>query len=94
MSRPSLRDAIDAMCKSCIYDPGSGDGAWRQQVRSCSSSNCPLHSVRPAPVRARKALQVASPAGLGAVGAAGRGSALPAAGIGLNDTTVDERRAA
>lgn len=44
---PSLRNAIDAMCRACIYDPGSGTGAWREQVSACSSSNCPLHPVRP-----------------------------------------------
>jgi hypothetical protein len=43
----SLRAAINAMCKSCIYDPGSGNGGWREQVSACSSSNCPLHLVRP-----------------------------------------------
>lgn len=49
MSRPSLRDAIDAQCKGCIYDPIS-PGTWREQVGCCSSSNCPLHSVRPLPI--------------------------------------------
>lgn len=44
---PSLRRAIDAKCKSCIYDPRSGGGTWRQQVAACTSSNCPLHPVRP-----------------------------------------------
>lgn len=44
---PSLRAAINAKCKSCIHDPGSGGGTWREQVTACSSSNCPLHSVRP-----------------------------------------------
>lgn len=44
---PSLRAAIDAKCKSCIYDPASGNGGWREQVSACSSSNCPLHPVRP-----------------------------------------------
>lgn len=43
----SLRSAIDAMCRACIHDPGSGNGAWREQVSACSSSNCPLHPVRP-----------------------------------------------
>lgn len=45
--RPSLRAAIDAMCKSCIYDPGNGNGTWREQVEACLSSNCPLHPLRP-----------------------------------------------
>lgn len=43
----SLRSAIDAMCRACIYDPGSGNGTWREQVTACSSSSCPLHLVRP-----------------------------------------------
>jgi hypothetical protein len=46
MSRPSLRAAIDAKCKSCIYDPGAA-GNWREQVSDCSSANCPLHPLRP-----------------------------------------------
>ena len=45
---PSLRPAIDRKCKSCLYDPGArGCGCWREQVEACSSSNCPLHAVRP-----------------------------------------------
>jgi len=47
-SRPSLRDAIDAHCRACIFDPGT-NGGWREQVASCSSSNCHLHAVRPMP---------------------------------------------
>lgn len=46
MSGRSLRAAIDAKCKSCIHDPWSR-GNWREQVSACSSSNCPLHPVRP-----------------------------------------------
>lgn len=53
MTRPSLRAAIDAMCKNCIYDPIS-PGTWREQVEGCSSSNCPLHAVRPIPIAAAK----------------------------------------
>lgn len=53
MTRPSLRAAIDAMCKGCIYDPIS-PGTWREQVEGCSSSNCPLHPVRPVSVAATK----------------------------------------
>ena len=48
MNRPSLRAAIDAKCKSCIYDPGAR-GNWREQVSGCSSANCPLHALRPIP---------------------------------------------
>ena len=92
--RRSLRSAVNAMCKSCIYDPGSGDGAWRQQVQSCSSSNCPLHLVRPMPVKTRKTLRIALPVGLGTPTAAGPASALPVSAMGLNDDISDERRAA
>lgn len=47
MSGPrSLRAAIDAMCKRCIYDPGA-HGNWREQVSECSSTGCPLHPLRP-----------------------------------------------
>lgn len=45
--RPSLRGAIDAMCKSCIYDPVAGKGTWRQQVEACTAPHCPLFAVRP-----------------------------------------------
>jgi len=54
MSRPSLRAAINSMCRNCLYDPGNGEGAWREQVQACSSSNCALHPVRPLPVKAGK----------------------------------------
>ena len=43
----SLRNAINAKCRSCIYDPESGCGTWREQVTKCASANCPLHPVRP-----------------------------------------------
>lgn len=46
LTRPSLRAAVNAMCKSCIYDPDSS-GSWRQQVRECTAAQCPLHPVRP-----------------------------------------------
>jgi hypothetical protein len=38
VTRPSLRQAIDNMCRGCIYDRGHG-GTWREQVAECSSSN-------------------------------------------------------
>ena len=47
MSGRSLRAAVNAKCRSCIYDPGSGNGTWREQVEACSSSNGPLHPFRP-----------------------------------------------
>jgi|GEM_PF-1462760 len=49
-SKPSLRAAINAKCKDCTYDPLSGGGTWREQVAQCSSVNCPLWPVRPAPI--------------------------------------------
>ena len=43
----SLRSAINAKCKECIYDPIAGGGAWRQQVTECTSATCSLFEVRP-----------------------------------------------
>ncbi len=45
-NRPSRRKAIDAHCKSCIYDTKQR-GTWRQQVTLCSATGCSLHLVRP-----------------------------------------------
>jgi hypothetical protein len=45
--RHSLRDAINAKCKECIYDPIGGGGTWRQQVEACTARTCPLYPVRP-----------------------------------------------
>jgi hypothetical protein len=42
----SLRGAINAFCKHCIYDPVQ-EGNWRQQVTACTSKKCPLYPVRP-----------------------------------------------
>ena len=47
--RTSLRTAIDAKCKECIYDPYGCAGTWRQQVAACTSPQCPLFPVRPKP---------------------------------------------
>ena len=44
--RPSLRAAINAACKQCIYDP-QAPGGWRQQTHLCSCQSCPLWPVRP-----------------------------------------------
>jgi hypothetical protein len=44
----SLRAAINAKCKDCIYDPLAG-GTWLAQVAVCSSPGCPLWPVRPGP---------------------------------------------
>lgn len=46
-SHPSLRGAIDAKCRECIYDQKSGLGSWREQVAACTSTTCPLFGVRP-----------------------------------------------
>lgn len=43
----SLRKAINAKCKECIFDPFSGAGKWREQVEACTSTKCPLFNVRP-----------------------------------------------
>ena len=47
--RRSLRFAIDAKCRDCCFDALCGGGTWREQVAQCSSLNCPLWPVRPAP---------------------------------------------
>lgn len=47
MPAVSLRKAINAKCRECIYDPNSGMGNWRQQVASCTSQTCPLWPARP-----------------------------------------------
>lgn len=52
--RPSLRAAVDEMCRYCITHPGGG-GGWRQQVARCTSCDCPLWPVRPRPERRRGA---------------------------------------
>ncbi len=51
MNKRSLRGAINAKCRDCIYDPLSGMGTWRQQVEACECSDCPLHPVRPTAAR-------------------------------------------
>jgi len=42
----SLRSAINANCRDCIYDSTNG-GNWRQQVEACSVVACALYPVRP-----------------------------------------------
>ena len=42
----SLRKAINAHCKSCIYDDKAA-GTWRAQVTLCTCTNCALYEVRP-----------------------------------------------
>jgi len=43
----SLRGAINAACKECIYDDKGGAGSWRQQVEACTVFKCALYPVRP-----------------------------------------------
>jgi hypothetical protein len=43
--RPSMRAAINAMCKRCVYDPLAG-GSCLQQIIDCSIPSCPLYPVR------------------------------------------------
>ena len=45
----SLRAAINAKCRDCIYDPASGLGTWRAQVARCTAVDCPIWPVRPGP---------------------------------------------
>lgn len=53
-TRCSLRSAVNAKCKACIYDPFiKGHGGWREQVANCGGVNCELYPVRPQP-RERK----------------------------------------
>ena len=46
VKRPSMRKAINDMCKACIYD-GRSEGTWRKQVEECTSPKCPLYPLRP-----------------------------------------------
>ena len=42
----SLRKAINAHCKSCVYD-NLAAGTWLAQVTLCSVRKCELFDVRP-----------------------------------------------
>ena len=44
--KPSLRKAINAHCKSCVYD-NLAAGTWLAQVTLCSVRGCELFDVRP-----------------------------------------------
>ena len=46
----SLRAAVNAKCKECIYDSKS-EGTWRKQVEECTSRLCPLYKERPRQIR-------------------------------------------
>ena len=40
------RRAVNEMCRSCIYDPGS-PGTWRAQAQACTAPHCALWKIRP-----------------------------------------------
>jgi hypothetical protein len=42
----SRKQAIEAFCKHCIYDP-TWDGTWRQQTEACEKDDCQLYPFRP-----------------------------------------------
>jgi len=42
----SLRQAVNAKCRECTYDP-LDVGTAAQQIAVCTDSDCPLHPVRP-----------------------------------------------
>lgn len=42
----SLKSAINAYCKTCVYDQSS-PGTWREQVENCGVTKCELYEVRP-----------------------------------------------
>ena len=44
--RRTRQQAIEAMCRDCIYDE-LDEGTWRMQVEQCELSNCPLYQYRP-----------------------------------------------
>lgn len=50
--RVSLRAAINAKCRECLFDPFQ-PGTWRAQVEACTSPRCPLYRVRPRAEKAR-----------------------------------------
>jgi len=54
----SMRAAINAKCRECIYDPMPGNGTWRQQVEACTSYGYPLYPLRP---KAEKGANSVSP---------------------------------
>ena len=42
----SLRAAVNAMCRSCVYDP-LDYGTCAQQIACCTNRTCELYSKRP-----------------------------------------------
>ena len=53
VKKRGLKGKIRAFCCHCIYDPYS-EGTWLKQVEKCTSTHCPLFSVRPMPKSKRK----------------------------------------
>jgi hypothetical protein len=45
----SLRKAINAKCKKCIYDSIGGSRSWCDQAANCTSRLSPLYENRPNP---------------------------------------------
>jgi len=41
--------AIEMKCKECVHDPIGGKGSWREQVKNCQGTSCPMYEVRPLP---------------------------------------------
>lgn len=88
MSAPrSLRAAINAKCKSCIYDPGGSSGTWREQVEACSSANCPLHAVRPLsrPKTREHGLEAIADRAAGVSSLHGAKNGLPGVPVGISE---------
>jgi hypothetical protein len=50
---PFYKQAVEAMCKSCIYD-ALEPGTWREQVQDCLCTDCPLYELRPVPIQVQR----------------------------------------
>lgn len=42
----SPQQAINAFCRSCLYDEAD-TGSWRAQIERCTATKCPLFAFRP-----------------------------------------------
>jgi len=94
VGRLSLRAAVNAKCKSCIYDADGGNGTWREQVQACASANCPLHAVRPITVKGQKRDAEARHDASDVFGRASSEPPLQTDGLQRNGQIADQRRAA
>ena len=56
MSNYTKTKAINAMCKSCIYDPLE-KGTWHEQVEGCLLTDCALYVFRPITGKTKKELK-------------------------------------